>query len=134
MTLFSTRVDGYIASDALRIPCQRGTEVYLSLKFKVSVVSTSSTEVTSSKSEGLSVSLAISLVMAAVIGFGVVSIWRGVWYLWDVLILTRPENKLLSAVATLVTGVVILGAMRTFYSVLAPPMNPVNNRPHTDYH
>jgi hypothetical protein len=67
--------------------------------------------------------------MAAVIGFGVVSFWRGVWYLWDVLVFTRPEDKLLSAAASLVTGIIILGAMRTFYSVLAPPMNRVNIRP-----
>ena len=106
----------------------------LNLKLKVRVVSTSNKEVTNSKSKDPSVSLAVSIVMAAVIGFGVVSFWRGVWYLWDVLIFTRPEDKLLSAVASLVTGVIILGAMRTFYSVLAPPMNRVNIRPHTDYH
>jgi len=97
-------------------------------------VSTSIREVTNSKSKGPSVSLAVSIMMAAVIGFGVVSFWRGVWYLWDVLIFTRPEDKLLSGAASLLTGVVILGVMRTFYSVLAPPMNRVNIRPHTDYH
>ncbi len=106
----------------------------LNLKLKVRVVSTSNKEVTNSKSKDPSVSLAVSIVMAAVIGFGVVSFWRGVWYLWDVLIFTRPEDKLLSGAASLLTGVVILGAMRTFYSVLAPPMNRVNIRPHTDYH
>ena len=109
-------------------------KLFLKLKLKVSVVSTSNKEVTNSKSKDPSVSLAVSIVMAAVIGFGVVSFWRGVWYLWDVLIFTRPEDKLLSAVASLVTGVIILGGMRTFYSVLAPPMNRVNIRPHTDYH
>jgi len=92
-------------------------------------VSTSNKEVTNSKSKDPSVSLAVSIVMAAVIGFGVVSFWRGVWYLWDVLIFTRPEDKLLSGAASLVTGIIILGAMRTFYSVLAPPMNRVNIRP-----
>jgi hypothetical protein len=95
-------------------------------------VSTLNREVTKSKNPG--VSLAVSIAMAAVIGFGVVSFWRGVWHLWDVLVFTRPEDKLLSAVASLVTGVVILGLMRTFYSVLAPPMNRVNIRPHTDNH
>ncbi len=92
-------------------------------------MSTSNREVTNSKSKGPSVSLAVSIMMAAVIGFGVVSFWRGVWYLWDVLVFTRPEDKLLSAAASLVTGIIILGAMRTFYSVLAPPMNRVNIRP-----
>jgi len=101
----------------------------LNLKLKVKVVSTSNKEVTNSKSKDPSVSLAVSIVMAAVIGFGVVSFWRGVWYLWDVLIFTRPEDKLLSGAASLVTGIIILGAMRTFYSVLAPPMNRVNIRP-----
>ena len=97
-------------------------------------MSTSNREMTNSISKGPSVSLAVSIMMAAVIGFGVVSFWRGVWYLWDVLIFTRPEDKLLSGAASLVTGVIILGAMRTFYSVLAPPMNRVNIRPHTDHH
>ena len=97
-------------------------------------MSTSNKEVTNSISKGPSVSLAVSIMMAAVIGFGVVSFWRGVWYLWDVLIFTRPEDKLLSGAASLLTGVIILGAMRTFYSVLAPPMNRVNIRPHTDHH
>ena len=106
--------------------------LFLNLKHKVSVVNTSNKEVTKSKDP--SVSLAVSIVMAAIIGFGVVSFWRGVWHLWDVLVFTRPEDKLLSAVASLVTGVVILGLLRTFYSILAPPMNRVNIRPHTDNH
>jgi uncharacterized protein (DUF983 family) len=104
--------------------------LFLNLKLKVSVVSTSNKEVTNSKSKDPSASLAVSIVMAAAIGFGVVSFWRGVWYLWDVLTFTRPEDKLLSALASLLTGLVILGVMRTFYSVLAPPMNRVNIRPH----
>lgn len=93
-------------------------------------MSISNKEVTDSRSKGPSVSLAISIVTAAVIGFGVVSFWRGVWYLWDVLVFTRPEDKLFSAVASLTTGVVILAVMRTFYSVLAPPLDRVNIRAH----
>ena len=77
-----------------------------------------------------SVSLVQSIVIAIVIGFGVVSFWRGVWYLWDVLVFTRPEDKLFSAVASLATGIIILGVMRSFYSVLAPPISRVNIRPH----
>lgn len=95
-------------------------------------MSTSNKEVTKSKDP--SDSLTVSIVMAAIIGFGVVSFWRGVWYLWDVLVFTRPEDKLLSAAASLITGVIILGFMRTFYSILAPPMNRVNIRPHKDNH
>lgn len=73
-------------------------------------------------------SLARSIAIAAVIGFGVVSFWRGVWYLWDVFTFHQPEDRLFSALASLITGVVILAALRTFYSVLAPPINRLNIR------
>ena len=74
------------------------------------------------------ISLARSIVLAAVIGFGVVSFWRGVWYLWDVFTFSQPEDRLFSALASLITGIVILGVLRTFYSVLAPPFNRINIR------
>ena len=93
-------------------------------------MSTKNREATESKMTDTSVSLARSIVTAAVIGFGVVSFWRGVWYLWDVLVFTRPEDKLFSGLASMVTGIIILGVMRTFYSVLAPPISRVNIRPH----
>lgn len=70
-----------------------------------------------------------SIVLAAVIGFGVVSFWRGVWYLWDVFVFTDPEDKLFSALASLLTGLAILCISRKFYSVLAPPITRVNTRP-----
>ncbi len=73
-------------------------------------------------------SLLRSIVVAAVIGFGVVSFWRGVWYLWDVFTFANPEDRLFSALASMMTGIVILGVMRTFYSVLAPPISRVNIR------
>jgi hypothetical protein len=73
-------------------------------------------------------SLVRSIIMASIIGFGVVSFWRGVWYLWDVFTFTRPEDKLVSALASAITGIVILSFMRTFYSVLAPPIARVNLR------
>ena len=73
-------------------------------------------------------SLARSIILAAVIGFGVVSFWRGVWYLWDVFTFSQPEDRLFSALASLITGVVILAVLRTFYSVLAPPINRINIR------
>ena len=73
-------------------------------------------------------SLARSIALAAVIGFGVVSFWRGVWYLWDVFTFSQPEDRLFSALASLITGIVILAALRTFYSVLAPPINRLNIR------
>jgi hypothetical protein len=74
-------------------------------------------------------SLVRSIVMASIIGFGVVSFWRGVWYLWDVFTFVRPEDRLFSALASVTTGIVILSIMRTFYSVLAPPIARVNIRP-----
>jgi len=74
-------------------------------------------------------SLVRSIVMASIIGFGVVSFWRGVWYLWDVFTFIQPEDKLVSAMASAITGIVILSVMRTFYSVLAPPIARVNIRP-----
>ena len=73
-------------------------------------------------------SLARSIVLAAVVGFGVVSFWRGVWYLWDVFTFHQPEDRLFSALASLITGVVILAVLRTFYSVLAPPIHRLNIR------
>ncbi len=73
-------------------------------------------------------SLARSIVLAAIIGFGVVSFWRGVWYLWDVFTFSQPEDRLFSALASLITGIVILAVLRTFYSVLAPPINRINIR------
>lgn len=73
-------------------------------------------------------SLARSIALAAVIGFGVVSFWRGVWYLWDVFTFSQPEDRLFSALASLITGIVILAVLRTFYSVLAPPINRLNIR------
>ena len=71
--------------------------------------------------------LAGSIAVAAVVGFGVVSFWRGVWYLWDVFTLAQ-EERLASALASMITGVVILALMRTFYSVLAPPIERINIR------
>ena len=73
-------------------------------------------------------SLARSILLAAVVGFGVVSFWRGVWYLWDVFTFHQPEDRLFSALASLITGVVILAVLRTFYSVLAPPIHRLNIR------
>lgn len=75
-------------------------------------------------------SLLGSILLAAVIGFGVVSFWRGVWYLWDVLVFTDPDDKLYSALASMLTGIAILAIFRTFYSVLAPPIDRVNIRQH----
>lgn len=72
-------------------------------------------------------SLAGSVVVAAVVGFGVVSFWRGVWYLWDVFTLGEGE-KLASALASMITGIAILALMRTFYSVLAPPIERIDIR------
>jgi len=69
-----------------------------------------------------------SIVFAAVVGFGVVSFWRGVWYLWDVLVFPEPEQKLYSGLASAITGIVILSLMRTFFSVLAPPLERMNIR------
>ncbi|MDE0065069.1 MAG: hypothetical protein OXP09_12110 [Gammaproteobacteria bacterium] len=72
-------------------------------------------------------SLTRSIIFAAVTGFGVVSFWRGVWYLWDVFTL-QEEHRLFSALASMITGIVILAVMRTFYSVLAPPIHRLNIR------
>jgi len=69
-----------------------------------------------------------SIVFAAVVGFAVVSFWRGVWYLWDVLVFPEPEQKLYSGLASAITGIVILSLMRTFFSVLAPPLERMNIR------
>ena len=73
-------------------------------------------------------SLVPSIVTASIIGFGVVSFWRGVWYLWDVFTFANPEDRLFSALASAITGIVILSVMRTFYSVLAPPIARVHIR------
>jgi len=67
-----------------------------------------------------------SIVVAAIVGFAVVSYWRGIWYLWDVLVF--PGHQLYSGIASTLTGVVILVFMRTFYSVLAPPLERMNIR------
>ena len=73
-----------------------------------------------------------SIGLAAIIGFGVVSFWRGVWYLWDVLVFPDPQDKLYSGLASTLAGLAVLAAMRTFYSVLAPPISRVNIRPPGD--
>ncbi len=73
-------------------------------------------------------SIAGSILTASVVGFGVVSYWRGVWYLWDVLVFPAPEDKLYSALASVITGILILSVMRTFYSALAPPIPKINIR------
>ncbi len=83
---------------------------------------------TESQAAPRKMSLTRSIVFAAVIGFGVVSFWRGVWYLWDVFTFTQEEHRLFSALASMVTGIVILAVMRTFYSVLAPPIHRLNIR------
>lgn len=74
------------------------------------------------------ISLTQSIILAAVVGFGVVSFWRGVWYLWDVFTFTEPEDQLFSALASMLTGIAILAVLRTFYSVLAPPIHRMNIR------
>lgn len=71
-------------------------------------------------------SIVRSILLAAVTGFGVVSFWRGVWYLWDVLVFADPGDKLFSALASLLTGLAILCVLRTFHSVLAPPIARIN--------
>ena len=75
-------------------------------------------------------SLFRSIMMATIIGFGVVSFWRGVWYLWDVMVFQDPADKWLSGLASMLTGIAILALMRSFYSVLAPPIDRVNIRSH----
>ncbi len=69
-----------------------------------------------------------SIIVASVVGFAVVSFWRGVWYLWDVFVFPEPEHKLYSALASTITGIVILALVRTFYSALAPPLQRMNIR------
>ena len=91
-------------------------------------MSDTSKNLTDGRTRPSKLSLARSIVLAAVIGFGVVSFWRGVWYLWDVFTFSQPEDRLFSAVASLITGIVILGVLRTFYSVLAPPISRINFR------
>lgn len=66
----------------------------------------------------------IAISIAAVIGFAVVSYWRGVWLLWDQLVF--PNNRTLSAVLYLSTGLVILILLKSFFSALAPPIPKVN--------
>ena len=77
---------------------------------------------------GSRASLFKSIVFASVVGFAVVSYWRGIWYLWDVLVFPEPEQKLYSALASAITGIVILASLRSFYSVLAPPIQRMNIR------
>ncbi len=91
-------------------------------------MSTTHEKTTGSKESVTGVSVFTSIVTATVVGVGVVSFWRGVWYLWDVFTLVRPEDKLLSALASTVVGIIISTVMRTFHSVLAPPMGRADIR------
>ena len=91
-------------------------------------MSNATTDLANDRTDSGKMSLARSIAIAAVIGFGVVSFWRGVWYLWDVFTFHQPEDRLISALASLLTGIVILAVLRTFYSVLAPPINRINIR------
>ncbi len=47
-------------------------------------MSTTHEKTTGSKESVTGVSVFTSIVTATVVGVGVVSFWRGVWYLWDV--------------------------------------------------
>ena len=69
-------------------------------------------------------SLPFTVVIAFVVAFSVVSFWRGVWGLWDVLVF--PDDKLLSSALSLLVGVVVLSVLRSFYSALAPPLPRIN--------
>ena len=91
-------------------------------------MSNAPTDLADDQTDSGKMSLVRSIALAAVIGFGVVSFWRGVWYLWDVFTFHQPEDRLFSALASLLTGIVILAVLRTFYSVLAPPIHRINIR------
>ncbi|MDG2374757.1 MAG: hypothetical protein P8M18_00260 [Woeseiaceae bacterium] len=69
-----------------------------------------------------------SIVFAMVVVFAVVSYWRGIWYLSDVLVFPKPRNKLYSPLVSAITGILILASMRSFYFVLAPPLQRMNIR------
>ena len=55
-----------------------------------------------------------------IVAFCAVSYWRGVWYLWDELVLTK--DAVLQNWMTLVVGTGMLFAFRSFRSVFAPPV------------
>lgn len=54
------------------------------------------------------------------VAFGAVNYWRGVWLLWDGLVLTN--DPVLQNWLSLIVGTFILFALRSFRSVFAPPM------------
>jgi hypothetical protein len=54
------------------------------------------------------------------VAFGAVNYWRGVWLLWDGLVLTN--DPILQNWLSLIVGTCLLFALRSFRSVFAPPM------------
>jgi hypothetical protein len=54
------------------------------------------------------------------VAFGAVNYWRGVWLLWDGLVLT--DDPVLQNWLSLIVGTCLLYGLRSFRSVFAPPM------------
>ena len=59
-------------------------------------------------------------IFSFIVAFGAVSYWRGVWYLWDELVLA--SNPILQNWICLLVGTLLLMSLRSFRSTFAPPM------------
>ena len=62
----------------------------------------------------------IERLFSFIVGFGAVSYWRGVWLLWDELVLV--DNPIQQNWICLLAGTILLLSLRSFRSVFAPPM------------
>lgn len=65
-----------------------------------------------------------SSMTAGMVAFGVISYWRGVWFLWDGLVF--PEDPLTSGIASAAVGLGVLMGARAFDVALAPPLTRLN--------
>jgi len=63
---------------------------------------------------------------ASIIAFGVVSFWRGVWFLWDANVF--PDDPLKSGLASLGVGLSVLLYNGAFEVALAPPLTKLKKK------
>lgn len=61
---------------------------------------------------------------AGMVAFGVISYWRGIWFLWDGLVL--PDDPLTSGALSAAVGLGVLVGARAFDVALAPPLTRMN--------
>jgi hypothetical protein len=105
------------------LPAFATTQVAAALK-QIGVSSASEAMITDSKISAGVVDRLKSSVSTGIVAFGVISYWRGIWFLWDGMV--YPDDPLSSGIASATVGLGVLLGARAFDVALAPPLTKMN--------